>query len=185
MPMPSALASLGSLMDTSFPSFLITPSSGWYRPKSTLISVDLPAPFSPSKAWISPLRSCKVMLSLATMPGNLLVMLSISMAYWFSKKHTSQLVIRCSGVWASPCLCESSTPNGAGIIFLTRAPASVGETGALVKSPERKANLPPGEIMVYLMLPRSFTVTADTAGIAVVSLDTVTTPLNMSATSLL
>ena len=80
MPIPKSLASLGSLMETTWPSFLITPSSGWYRPNSTLISVDFPAPFSPSSAWISPFFSCRVILSLATMPGNRLVIFSISMA---------------------------------------------------------------------------------------------------------
>ena len=49
-------------------------ASGWYRPKSTLMSVDLPAPFSPSRAWISPFLSCRVMSSLALIPGNSLVM---------------------------------------------------------------------------------------------------------------
>ena len=34
------------------------------------ISVDLPAPFSPSSAWTSPRRSSKSTWSLATMPGN-------------------------------------------------------------------------------------------------------------------
>ena len=81
MPMPRSLASLGLLIFTSLPSFLIVPSSAWYRPNSTLISVDLPAPFSPSSAWISPLRSWSVMSSLAMMPGNRFVMCSISMAY--------------------------------------------------------------------------------------------------------
>ena len=56
-------------------------SSGRYRPNSTLISVDLPAPFSPSKAWISPFLSCKVISSFALIPGNSLVMFSISMTY--------------------------------------------------------------------------------------------------------
>src|SRR5690606_23189008 len=38
-----------------------------------LTRVDLPAPFSPSNAWISPGRTAKVMLSLARTPGKLLV----------------------------------------------------------------------------------------------------------------
>ena len=79
------LASLGSLICTTWPSFLMTPSSGWYRPNSTLIKVDFPAPFSPSRAWISPRRSWSVILSLATIPGKRLVMFSISMAYCCSK----------------------------------------------------------------------------------------------------
>ena len=40
MPMPSAVASLGSLIFTVSPFLRISPSSGWYRPNSTLISVD-------------------------------------------------------------------------------------------------------------------------------------------------
>ena len=78
MPMWSVLASLGSRISTRFPSMRISPCSGWYRPKSTLMRVDFPAPFSPSRAWISPRFNCRVMLSLATMPGNTLVMFSIS-----------------------------------------------------------------------------------------------------------
>ena len=85
MPIPSALASLGSLICTTWPSFLMTPSSGWYRPNSTLIKVDFPAPFSPSRAWISPRFSWSVMLSLATIPGKRLVIFSISIAYGCSK----------------------------------------------------------------------------------------------------
>ena len=80
IPMPRSFASLGLLIFTSFPSFLITPSSAWYRPNRTDMRVDLPAPFSPSKACISPLFSCSVMLSLAMMPGNRLVMFTISIA---------------------------------------------------------------------------------------------------------
>src|SRR4029078_6242212 len=36
-----------------------TPASRGNTPVTTLISVDLPAPFSPSSAWISPARSVK------------------------------------------------------------------------------------------------------------------------------
>ena len=54
MPMPAAIASPGPLNDTGWSSMRISPSSGWYSPYSTFISVDLPAPFSPSNAWISP-----------------------------------------------------------------------------------------------------------------------------------
>ena len=38
------------------------------------MSVDLPAPFSPSSACTSPRRTSKSTLSLATTPGNVLVM---------------------------------------------------------------------------------------------------------------
>ena len=35
--------------------------------------VDLPAPFSPQMAWISPSATARLMSSLATTPGNVLV----------------------------------------------------------------------------------------------------------------
>ena len=63
---------------TSLPFLRILPASGWYKPNSTLISVLLPAPFSPSRACTSPLRSCRVISSFALIPGNSLVMWSIS-----------------------------------------------------------------------------------------------------------
>src|SRR5258706_14316364 len=42
-------------------------------PVRMFIKVDLPAPFSPSKAWTSPGRTSRSMASLATRPGNSLV----------------------------------------------------------------------------------------------------------------
>ena len=51
---------------------------------------DFPAPFSPTRAWISPLRSCKVMLSLAMMPGNLLVIFTISMRAYFNRIYWNE-----------------------------------------------------------------------------------------------
>ena len=44
------------------------------------MSVDLPAPFSPNRAWTSPARKSKLTSSLATMPGKLLTMPRISTA---------------------------------------------------------------------------------------------------------
>src|SRR5215211_4465525 len=44
------------------------------------IRVDLPAPFSPRRAWISPGRTSRSMWSLARTPGNRLVMPRISRA---------------------------------------------------------------------------------------------------------
>ena len=41
---------------TGWPRTSIVPSSGRWAPVITLISVDLPAPFSPTKAWTSPAR---------------------------------------------------------------------------------------------------------------------------------
>ncbi|MCY1248583.1 hypothetical protein D9M72_620280 [compost metagenome] len=49
MPMPAAIASPGPRKVTALPSTRISPSLGSYRPYRTFISVDLPAPFSPSK----------------------------------------------------------------------------------------------------------------------------------------
>ena len=43
------------------PSIEISPSSGCSSPYSTFISVDLPAPFSPSRQWISPGRMSRSM----------------------------------------------------------------------------------------------------------------------------
>ena len=50
--MPTALASCGDANRTARPSKVITPASGWTTPATTLMRVDLPAPFSPSTAWI-------------------------------------------------------------------------------------------------------------------------------------
>src|SRR5437879_498770 len=44
------------------------------------MSVLLPAPFSPTSAWISPCRTCKSTWSLATTPGKFLTMARISTA---------------------------------------------------------------------------------------------------------
>ena len=52
------------------PSSSIVPASGRTTPPSTLISVDFPAPFSPSRAWISPARSVKSTPSSAATPPN-------------------------------------------------------------------------------------------------------------------
>ncbi len=57
MPMPSALASPGEPMETVEPPQTISPALGCKTPNSILTRVDFPAPFSPSRAWISPERS--------------------------------------------------------------------------------------------------------------------------------
>ena len=54
MPMPAAIASLVDQPVTSRPLTSIVPASGLINPPSTRISVDFPAPFSPTSAWISP-----------------------------------------------------------------------------------------------------------------------------------
>src|SRR6202034_3518106 len=47
----------GSMCGTCSPRTLIVPASGVTAPVITLMSVDLPAPFSPITAWTSPARS--------------------------------------------------------------------------------------------------------------------------------
>src|SRR6478672_11834627 len=49
-----------------------------YTPLSTFIKVDLPAPFSPTRQWISPCATRKLTLFSAFTPGNSLVMSRIS-----------------------------------------------------------------------------------------------------------
>ena len=61
-------------MNTGFsPLIIISPLSGVYIPYIILTKVDLPAPFSPRRASISPRYISSDTLSNATTPGNLLV----------------------------------------------------------------------------------------------------------------
>src|SRR5262249_18749711 len=57
------------------------PASGRYSPARMLIRVDLPAPFSPRRAWTSPQRAEKSTCVLATTPGKALSMPTISTAH--------------------------------------------------------------------------------------------------------
>jgi hypothetical protein len=59
MPMPADLATLGSPNGTGTPSRAIVPVSGITDPAMTFISVDLPAPFSPSRDRTSPASTSK------------------------------------------------------------------------------------------------------------------------------
>ena len=74
MPTPRPSAARGESMRTSRPSTRMRPASGCVIPERTLISVDLPAPFSPSRQCTSPARIARLMSSFATTPGNALVM---------------------------------------------------------------------------------------------------------------
>src|SRR5919112_5153369 len=74
MPMPAAMASRGLRNVRAVPSTRISPSSGWSRPYNWFISVDLPAPFSPSSACTSPGSTVRSMWSLATRSPKRLVM---------------------------------------------------------------------------------------------------------------
>src|SRR3954447_15906001 len=74
MPIPAAIASDGLRKCTSRPSRRICPSSGRCSPYRVFISVDLPAPFSPTIACTWPRRTASRMSRLATTPGKRLVM---------------------------------------------------------------------------------------------------------------
>src|SRR5215217_6729061 len=54
MPTPAAIASAVDQAVTSCPFTCMVPAFGSYMPARTRINVDLPAPFSPTSAWISP-----------------------------------------------------------------------------------------------------------------------------------
>src|SRR3954462_2320745 len=72
--MPSFRAAMGLGTLTGVPCQSTSPSSGWCAPESTLIRVDLPAPFCPSTQWTSPARTSRSMPSSARTPGNSLTM---------------------------------------------------------------------------------------------------------------
>src|SRR3954471_22896860 len=72
--MPSFSAAIGFGRLTGVPCQSTSPSSGWCAPESTLIRVDLPAPFWPSRQWTSPVRTSRSMPSSARTPGNCLTM---------------------------------------------------------------------------------------------------------------
>src|SRR5260221_7637588 len=61
-----------------WPSIAIVPESGGCTPKRIFIKVDLPAPFSPIRAWTSPALRSKSTPFNACTPANALVMLRSS-----------------------------------------------------------------------------------------------------------
>src|SRR5262245_56185879 len=71
--MPAAMASWGLAKRHSSPSRRTTPRSGRWTPPRMRISVDLPAPFSPTTAWISPNATSKSTPSSATVTPNRLL----------------------------------------------------------------------------------------------------------------
>src|SRR4030095_16617411 len=72
--MPSARASAGVMCGTSRPATVSRPASGRSAPVMILISVDLPAPFSPPIACTSPACSSNETWRSALTPSNDLVM---------------------------------------------------------------------------------------------------------------
>src|SRR5712691_11443050 len=79
---PAAMASCGLAKWQSLPSTKIWPRSGRCTPPRIRISVDLPAPFSPTMAWISPKATSKSTPSSATVAPNCLPMASARAAGW-------------------------------------------------------------------------------------------------------
>src|SRR5258708_2676377 len=63
-------AAEGADRDTGSPRIATVPASGAYRPAATFISDDLPAPFSPNRAWTSPVRTANAAPSRAMAPSN-------------------------------------------------------------------------------------------------------------------
>src|SRR3990170_7382073 len=78
MLMPSSWARCGVAMSTGCPSSRTRPCSRDRAPAKIFIRVDLPAPFSPTRAWTSPGNTSKETSSRARTPGKSLVMDSIS-----------------------------------------------------------------------------------------------------------
>ncbi len=52
--MPARMAARVEPRGTALPSRSTSPASGATNPESTFMSVDLPAPFSPSRPWMAP-----------------------------------------------------------------------------------------------------------------------------------
>src|SRR5918999_1974365 len=71
---PFACAWTGCEKCTGSPSMETSPPSAPYTPASTFISVDLPAPFSPTTAWISPASQSRLTPCSTSTPRKLLRM---------------------------------------------------------------------------------------------------------------
>src|SRR5581483_9194885 len=69
---PSACAWAGDASSSTVPPISTCPESGAVEPAATAINVDLPAPFSPTRAWTSPSSTSNETLLSATTPGNVL-----------------------------------------------------------------------------------------------------------------
>src|SRR5262245_60989033 len=78
--MPSSCAARGLPISTVLPSISIVPASFDTAPLRIFMSVDLPAPFSPSSTCTSPRCTARSTPSSATTPGNRLQMPRITNA---------------------------------------------------------------------------------------------------------
>ena len=80
--MPSSIASLGELNLTNFSSNSNVPESGFCIPYKIFISVDFPAPFSPTIAWMEAEATSIETSLLANTPGkDLLIFLMLIFIY--------------------------------------------------------------------------------------------------------
>src|SRR3972149_1897435 len=70
--MPNCRAWVGEGMSTGRPRRRISPPSRWCTPPRMRISVDFPAPFSPTSAWTSPARTSNRTSCRACTPGKAL-----------------------------------------------------------------------------------------------------------------
>ena len=87
------------------------------------ISVLLPAPFSPSRAWISPGRIDRSMPSLATTPGKRLLMPRISRAGATARAAISGSIV------IPPAARSAAAVAGSGVAAVIEPPAGVAEPG--------------------------------------------------------
>ena len=71
--MPACCACSGWLNVTCSPATSMVPASGWWTPASSFISVDLPAPFSPTRPSTWPARSSRSASASTVWPAKLLV----------------------------------------------------------------------------------------------------------------
>ncbi len=74
MASPNARASSGDAPVRAVPTISTEPESAASAPEATAISVDLPAPFSPTRAWTSPARTSRSTDLRARTPGKVFSM---------------------------------------------------------------------------------------------------------------
>ena len=84
MPIPKSFATVGFLILTFFPRTKIEPAVGVIKPDKILIKVDLPAPFSPKRAKISPFLKVKLISLLALKPLKSFTIWRISITFVIS-----------------------------------------------------------------------------------------------------
>ena len=109
MLMPRPSASAGDWKAVGSPSNSIVPLVGPVTPAMILVSVDLPAPFSPTSAWISPASSVKSTSLIAGTPRYSLVTLRISMSGAISQPSDPPSVT--PTIALQPRLAASSRPS--------------------------------------------------------------------------